>query len=168
MLINKTPLRILGINPGWRYLAIAVFDNSELREWRLKGLEGKGMPKKKKKVNEILSALIDRYGPNILAIKKLHPSRCSVHLVKLAAEIRDYCSKRGMKISSYSIGDLEDFLFPGERINKTRLAQSLAANFPALKHEWIREEQNRNPYFIRLFEAVALGLVCYRRNNRNN
>jgi Holliday junction resolvasome RuvABC endonuclease subunit len=162
---NKRHLRILGINPGWRYLAAAVFDNSDLREWRLKGLDAKGASAKRGKVYKILSALIDRYRPNVLAIKKLHPSRCSSNLKRLTEEIKIYCARKDMKIFSYSLRDLESSLLPEGKINKKKLAEALAAEYPALIYELGLERKHTQPYHIRLFEAVAAGLLCYRQNN---
>ena len=39
-MINE-PVRIIGINPGTRYLGIAVFIGPEPREWRIKIFNGK-------------------------------------------------------------------------------------------------------------------------------
>jgi Holliday junction resolvasome RuvABC endonuclease subunit len=164
MAMIQTPLKILAINPGWRYLGIAVFADAEPMEWRLKGLKGKGIKKKLPKLREILSALIEFYHPTILSIKKLHPSRSSANLDMLAAEIKSFCRRRGLKVFSYSIQELEAFFGPAERINKKRLAEMIVSECPALADELKRERRNRNPYFIRLFEAVAIGLVCYHQN----
>lgn len=32
--------------------------------------------------------------------------------------------------------------------------------FPYLIHEYEQEKKNKHPYYIRVFEAIAAGLVC--------
>jgi len=158
---------ILAINPGWRYLGIAILNDSDLREWRLKVLSGKRPEDRIRKAIEILSQFIERNGPQILAIKELHPSRSSANLRKLTARIKAYCRRKKMKIFSYTIKDLEFFFGPAEKINKKHLAELIVSEYPALEYELKHEQRNKNQYFVRLFEAVGLGLVCYQKNKDN-
>jgi hypothetical protein len=157
---KKSTTKIMAINPGARYLAIAIFDGIKLREWRIKSLQGTNAGNKSAKVTDILARFIERYQPVRLAIKRLHPSRTSASLNLMAADIRDYCQSQGLQVCSYSIGEMENILFRGDRTNKRELAKLLVAIYPELAPELKREESNRNAYFVRLFEAVALGHVC--------
>ncbi len=59
--MHKKPLTVLGINPGSRYLGIAVFQGPELREWRVKVIKGKGLKERIEKVKEIVSSFIELY-----------------------------------------------------------------------------------------------------------
>ncbi len=155
------PFKIIGINPGWRYLGIVVFDESGLRDWRLKCVPGKGLRAKTKKMREVLSRFIDRYAPTVLSIKKHHSSRISANLKLMASNIEADCRKNGMRVCSYSIKELESLISPERRINKKELAELLASEYPVLSRELEREKRSRNPYHLRLFEAVALGHVCF-------
>jgi len=154
--------KIIAINPGWRYLGIAIFDGSGLREWRLKNMPGQDAKAKMAKANVILSGFIERYAPDILAIKKLHPSRSSPNLRIMASRIEAVCRKKRMRVCFYSIKELEDVISPGCSINKKELAELLASEYPALSRELEREKRSRNPYHLRLFETVALGHICFR------
>lgn len=159
----KKPLTILAINPGSKYLGIAVFEGPELRDWCIKAIKGKWSKAKFKKVETILSDLMMQYEPNVLAIKKLHPSRTSKKLNRLVAHVKAFCQKKGLKIYQYSLEELENFLSPGERINKNQLAEAVASHYPFLFHELAKEQNHKNPYLIRMFEAIALGTVCFSR-----
>jgi hypothetical protein len=152
--------KIIAINPGWRYLAVAIFDECELSEWRLKCLSGKDAKMKLKKVIDILGGFSARYNPEILVIKTLHPARSSANLKNMAAGIEAYCRKRGMAVISYSIQELESVLLNSSRVHKKELLKIIASEYPELSPELRREARNRNSYFLRLFEAVALGHVC--------
>ncbi len=157
---NNTTNRIIAINPGVRYLAIAIFDGTELREWRMKCLSGQDIKKKSDKAIGILAGFIERYQPVVLAIKKLHASRSSAGLDLMTANITEYCQSQGLKIYSYSISKLEKALLSCTKTNKKELAKLLVTLYPELAPELKREENNRNAYFVRLFEAVALGHIC--------
>jgi type VI protein secretion system component VasA len=40
------------------------------------------------------------------------------------------------------------------------MAKLVASEYPILYHELEKERSHRNPYYIRMFEAVALGSAC--------
>lgn len=157
----KKPLTILGINPGSRYLGIAVFRGPELRDWRVKIIKGKRPKEKMEKIKEIVSSFIELYQADALAIKKLHPSRRSPNLKRLVAKIKEMSKRKGLKVYQYSIGDLEVFFSLEERINKGKLAEIITSKYPFLVHELEKEKSHRNPYHIRMFEAVALASACF-------
>lgn len=160
----KKPLKILAINPGSRYLGIAVFNGSELKDWRIKVIDGRNSREKIEKVKTIFSGFIEQYEPNILSIKRLHPSRSSRNLNLLVVKIMELSKRKGLKIYEYSIKNVENFLSFDERIkNKRQLADAVASQYPFLFHELNKEKNHKNPYFIRMFEAIGLGIICFNR-----
>jgi len=161
--MNRRLQRIIGINPGTRYLGIAVLEDSDLLDWRIKSLEGKWSEKKINKVIEILSELFDRYEPNVFVIKKLHPSRRSENLNRLVARIKEFSKRKAMRIYQYSIKNLEEFFIREDKLNKKNLAETVVSENPALFHELQKEKSNKNFYYIRVLEAVALASACAQR-----
>lgn len=157
----KQPITILGINPGSRYIGMAVFRGPELRDWRVKVIKGRWSRKKMAKALMIVSGFIERYQPKALAIKKLHASRTSPDLDRLVARVKALSGRKGLKVCEYSIGELEAFFCPGERTNKRRMAEVVASEYPALFLDLLREKGNKNPYHLRMFEAVALGSLYF-------
>ncbi|GAG60193.1 unnamed protein product, partial [marine sediment metagenome] len=85
----RKPIKILGINPGTRYLGIAFFREAELRDWRVKVVEGKWSEEKVKKIKTIILSLIGKYEPDFLSIKKLNPLRTSSNLTRLSTKIKN-------------------------------------------------------------------------------
>ena len=162
----KEPIKILAINPGSRYIGMAFFQGSELRDWGIKVVKGRWSKDKMKKIRLIVSDFIERYGPNVLAIKRLHPSRGSERLKQLVRRIKGLAKRKGLEVYQYSIKELEAFFSPDVRINKKQMAEIVASEYPALFHELERERSHRNPYYIRMFEAVALGSMCFRHLDR--
>jgi len=160
--MQKKPLKILGISPGTRYIGFALFCGSELRDWGVRNIEGRWSKEKMKKTMAIISGLIGQSGTNVLSIKELHPSRSSPNLNRLVGRIKGLAQRNGLRVRQYSIKELEGFFYPKGRINKRKLAEIVASEHPVLFNELDREKTNRNPYYIRMFEAVALALCVIR------
>ncbi len=104
---------------------------------------------------------MDDCEPGVLAIKKLHPSRCSKNLKLLTAWIKDLCRKKGLRTLQFSIKELEEFFLKNEKLNKENLTKIISSEYPELIHEIYKETRNKNPYYIRMFEAVALASIGF-------
>jgi len=162
--MHKKPPKILGINPGTRYVGVAFFQGPELKDLRIKVIEGREFKEKLKKTKAILSDLIARYEPNILAIKKLHPSRSSQNLNRLATRLKEFSKQKRLKVFEFPMKDLEKFLSIEKSIkNKRELQEAVVSRYPFLVNELSKEKKNKNSYFVRMFEAIALGVVCFNR-----
>ncbi len=141
-------------------MGLAVFEGSDLKYWGIKVLKGRYSEEKIGKAKAILSDFIGQYEPNVLAIKKLHRSRSSRNLNEFVRKIKQFSRLKGLKIYQYTLKDLENLFSPELRINKRQVAELVVTQYPFLAREFEREERNKNPYFIRMFEAIALGMVC--------
>jgi len=162
--MTRGAIRIIGINPGTRYLGIAVFDGPELMDWRIKVLKGRWSKEKMKKAVGIISDYMERYQPNVLAIKKLHPSRRSKNLLKLANKIKELSKRKKLKVYQYSIKELERFFIEEGKLNKRNLIEAIAELYPMLHYDLIKERKHRNAYHTRALEAVALASACTQRS----
>jgi len=163
--MNRKPLRIIGINPGTRYLGIAVLDGSELLDWRIKTLEGRWSEEKIKKAIGVVSELIERYELDVLAIKKLHPSRRTENLLRLSDKIKNFARLKKLKVFQYSIKDIEKSYIVDEKLNKRNLFEALVKFYPELYPELKKEQSYKNPYHTRIIEAVALASACSHSQN---
>jgi len=152
-------MRIIGINPGTRYMGFAIFHGSELRDWGVKNIGGRWSKDKLKKAIEVISDMIGHNEPSVLSIKQLNPSRSSRNLNLLVSKIMELSKRKRLKTYQYSIDDLKAFFHSG-KINKRQLAEMLASDYPVLHYELEKEKAIINPYYVRMFEAVALGSLC--------
>jgi hypothetical protein len=156
----RESIRILAVNPGGRYVGLAVFCDADLRDWRVSSLSGANPREKERALSEMVSRIIRTHGTDTLAIKALHPARCSPHLISFARKIKKMAEEKGLRIFELSIDELKDNLNPGGKSNKRLLMEEVAARYPFLYPELEREKKNKNQYLVRMFEAVALGAVC--------
>jgi Holliday junction resolvasome RuvABC endonuclease subunit len=152
--------RILGINPGTRHVGYALFQSSELHDWGIKALRGRWTSGKKKKIGRIFQAFLDEWTPDYIAIKKLHPARSSPELNEQVSEFKQICRTRRIPVYEYPIEYLEKMVLT-EKSNKEKLSESLFEQYPILFSEMEKERSNKNSYYARMFEAVALAHVCF-------
>ena len=159
----KETLRIIGINPGTRYLGLAIFQDWNLFDWRIKNLEGKWSITKIDKVISAIKEQIELYDLNAIALKRVHPAVSSKNLRKLIDRIKSLAAGKRIKVYQYSIKEVEGILLAEGRHNKKSLAQKMAADYPVLIDELEKEKTNKNPYRMKMFEAVALGAACFQK-----
>jgi Holliday junction resolvasome RuvABC endonuclease subunit len=162
----KNLLKVLAINPGSKYIGIAVFDGPELEDWRIKTIKGEWSESKLGTIKRLVSDCIEQYNPGALVLKRLHQSRSSTGLNKLVSTIKQSPKKRNLKVYEYSIKDVKDFFLPKGRINKSKLAEIITSRYPVLSHDFRKEQKNKNSYYIRMFEAVALGAMCVNKSEK--
>ena len=148
--------RIIGINPGTRYLGIATICDHGLLDWRVKTFTDKWSREKANKILDAIKELIELYDINAIVIKKLHPSRSSKNLNYLISLIKAMAKRKRIRIKSYSISELERLFIVDEKFNKKNLAAKIISEYPALIFEKNKEDSNKNSYHQRMIEAVAL------------
>jgi len=150
-------------------LGLAVFCGPELRDWQVKNLGGRWSKDKMAKIVSILSSLIDSYKANAMAMKRLNPSRSSPNLNQLIIGIENLSRMKKLRICQYSIDEIKRHFQPQSEqgINKRELGDIMALRYQILSHELGKEQANLNPYYIRMFEAVALGSMCFHKLERH-
>ncbi len=157
----KTAFRTLGLDPGTNCLGFAFLREADLGDWGVKVVKGKWSASKKRKVLSLVDGFLQRFEPDVLALKHLHPSRSSAPLNALVREIKAQARARQIGVREYSIDAMEQFFCAGTRTNKKELAQAVARDYPVLYRELEKEKVNRHPYHIAAFEAAALGALCF-------
>jgi len=154
---------ILAINPGTKYIGIAIFQPPDLVYWGIRVLKGKWSQEKIRNVEIALQKLIDQYKVNLLVLKKLHASRSSKNLNCLVKSIANLAKKKRIKLCLYSLSDIKKLLAAGMKTNKMAIAEIVTNRYPFLIHEFERERKHKHPYFVRMFEAIAAGILAFNR-----
>lgn len=111
-------------------------------------------------------SFVNRYQVNVLAIKRLHPSRSSRNLDALVSAIKHEIRHKGLKVHEYSIKQMERSFSISGKLNKKKMAEQVVREYPVLFNEFEKEKTHKNSYWARLFEAVALGSVCHDESER--
>lgn len=150
---------ILSIILGTRYIGVAIMNGSDLRDWFVKSLNGNSVKEKLTNLHTIIFDYVERFNIDALALKKLHPSRSSPTLNKLNESIKTVVRNKHLAIVEYPISVIEHTLISG-KTNKKLLTEEVLKIYPIVYHEYEREKKNRSRYLTRMFEAIALGIVC--------
>jgi hypothetical protein len=153
-------LSVLAVNPGSRYVGVAIFRGLDLYDWRVRTVSERSMEAKAAAVTGLLAGIIDRYDVNMLVVKKIHPSRSSKNLEHIVGKIRGLARTQDVDFRELTIEDVEGRIDSEPIRNKRLLMDKVAARYPDLYLELEREKRNKNPYLVRMFEAVALGVAC--------
>ena len=161
MLKVRPQVKTLSLVPGTKYLGVALFCGAELRDWRVKCLNAKGIESKTKKAKKIILDFIEKYSPQVLAIKKLDPKRSSKNLNSLGRKTKEFAKRKGLTLCQLKLSEIKGSVIPGRRINKKELTKITASRYPELLFDFEKEKKNKNTYYERMFEAVALGLACF-------
>jgi Holliday junction resolvasome RuvABC endonuclease subunit len=135
-----------------------------LLDWGVRVISAKTPRGSVRVAGKIVKDAVDRFQPDTLAVKRLHSSRTSISLDRLTQSINEFSRRRKLRFRKYSIAELKNALCPDAKANKRQLAAAVADTYPVLSSDYQKELANRNPYYLRMFEAVALGVVCYRQS----
>lgn len=158
--------RIVCFNLGTRYLGMAAFQRNDLRDWRVRSFNGKWSKAKESKIVGFLKECLDCWQPDIVACKEIHPSRSSEELNHLADVLAGLLKERGIRPKNYSIDFLKSHLLTDGPGTKKAFGEEMMRRWPVLAHELRKERASRNPYYQRMFEAVALGSMCLKNLNK--
>lgn len=172
---NKTsrmPKRILAIAPGTREMGVAVLEDGSLIYFAVKNLKQGKLPQRVLKYGgQIVERLMDEYEPQILALEKTSytGSKRSPLLDSFSRQIKATARKRGIKTVEYAPRLIREMVCAEGRLTKKKTARVVVSHFPELKKyliepKWYRDRQ-REKYWMKLFDAVAVAVACYRKND---
>jgi Holliday junction resolvasome RuvABC endonuclease subunit len=162
--------RILAVDPGTRYMGIAVFDQTHLIRHGVKVVRSRGVPSHEalRRATEIITRILDRYRPGVLVLEKTFfaGSRRSAILNVLVQDLRRLARERGLQVREYAPSTVRKLLCRDGRAAKLEVARLIATDH----YPWLRPYYERDlgrpwfkeKYWLNMFDAVALGLA-YRR-----
>lgn len=158
--MTQQRIRVLAINPGCKYFAVAAFNGTDLFDWRIKTLEGDFQGRRLPAAVNLVANYLERLKPTAVAIKTVPSFRSSPNLKTLLARLWMIAGHRRVQAKLYGIRDLEAHFEPHAEINNRRLGELVAAAYPVLAPALDRERRVKHRYHGRLFEAVAAGALC--------
>jgi RNase H-fold protein (predicted Holliday junction resolvase) len=163
--MQRKEIKLLAINPGTKYIGLAVFQGQDLTYWGIKTFKGNWSKEKMIRIKTTLLNLIAQYGITKLILKKLNQTNSSVNLNDLTEAIEKLAREKRLKVSLYRLGDIKKILMEDGRINKMDVARLVANRYPFLNCHLEKERRNKNEYFVRMFEAIAAGIFSISRFN---
>lgn len=145
---------IIGLSPGMRTLGVAIIKRGELLYWSTKTHKYRYNEKKTKKIVAQVQVLLKRYQVKHLAIKHIHPNRCSPELQELTNEVISLCQQMRVTVSIYDIENIKRLL-PIEANNKASLINWVSHRYPEIAYLRVARHEKPTHYHYKVFEAVA-------------
>jgi RNase H-fold protein (predicted Holliday junction resolvase) len=148
----------LGISTNTRLLGLAIINRDRLVDYSIHLHKSSWSPSKADKIITTLEPCARRY-----CIKKVvlsipyeyHQTKASKYLI---SRIRKHFEAKGVSVHSETPETLYSFCPPGQKKTKKALMKSLAERFPELSYFYFKEMRNKNKYYIKLFEAIAVAV----------
>ncbi len=161
-----SPIRLLAIDPGSRYLGIAVFEDLHLLDWRTRIIEAKGrnVQVAMRRVRHIVRQSIKHYQITVLVVRPY--CRCPRHTSKVVAamvkELQKCGTQQGLRVVLCDPQRARQFLCEDARATRMEVARILATGrYPFLSR--LYEETKATPwyrekYHLQMFSAITLGV----------
>ena len=159
---SHTPT-ILAVDPGTRELGVAVLAGAELVFYHVKTVTNR---KTRLAALEIISkyirSLVKKYRPEVLAIEKMFITQKNSALLAVAAEqIKAVAKEANLPVYEYAPTAIRKRLCQNGRATKREAARILTLKYPELNRFFVRTAKWERDYYANLFDAVAVGAVCF-------
>ena len=147
---------ILGISPGTHTTGLALIKNNDLFEWRVKVFNEIWTEVKLERILLVIEALINKNRVEIIVLKEVDKSRSSNALKQLEFAIKTLAKDKNIPLCTYSIDDIKRECSKGSKSDKGVIVEYVLCKHPELNREYHKELGNKNPYYIKVFEAIAM------------
>ncbi len=141
-------------------MGIAVFNNKELIRWQMKLFTGSWSSGKLKRILSVIERILDEQAITCIALKQHDKSRTSDGIELLEEAIIKLAISKRIEFYEYSIDELKKGCGKEEVANKKSLMSLISDKHPCLAYEYERQAKIHNPYYVKLFEAVACGMCA--------
>ena len=113
-------------------------------------------------VDKRVRALIKRYNPNILAMEKVSFVRlnASPALKKVMAHIAAISLEYSLEFCPYSVETVKMKLCGNDRVTRQAVVAQIIDVYPHLKRYAMWQSRWQEEYWMPMFWAIAVGLVC--------
>jgi hypothetical protein len=156
--MNET---ILGISLGSKRSGIAVISYGTLIHWHIHSFFGTWSEKKRDCILDRYESYIKKYQAKRVFIKVPPETHHSPALIDLLKLLLKRCQYHGCMVAYKTKADIKADIPEVE--NAHALMQYVANRFPVLSAELEQELQHRQPYHIKMFEAVLVAHIMHQR-----
>ncbi len=145
----------IGISIGTRSIGIAVFEKRRLEEWQIKSFKEKMSTGKLWMISDSVLKLMQDYGCTEVVFKT--PNKCQTYtnVALLKKHLIKTLTEYNYSVYFYSISEIKTALGVSIK-NKKKLLEWSVRTYKNLEKAYEKEQEIKNCYYIKLFEAVAV------------
>jgi Holliday junction resolvasome RuvABC endonuclease subunit len=163
MLIQTNGKRILAIDPGTRWMGVAMLDNGRLVHHTVKVIAKQKSPRETlQRAKSVVARLIDELDPQIVAVERtfFSKSRNATTLNALFDEIRSLTKKRKLEFVSYAPSTVKKFTCGNGWASKKEVATVVVSKYPELRVFLTQDRAWKERFHHNMFDAVAIGMMA--------
>jgi Holliday junction resolvasome RuvABC endonuclease subunit len=161
--MNKNiPARILAIDPGTKYMGVALLDNGALIHSGIKVIRNRRSPHEIIQIcRKIILRLINDYRPQVLVVEKTFfaNNRNSALLNILFDEIKNIGKRKNLQVICFAPSTMKKAICGDGRASKEEVAKVVIARYPELKVYLTQDRKWKAQFHQNMFDAVALGMI---------
>jgi len=160
---SKQGRTILAIDPGTRYIGIAVMDGDELVYHGVKTLRRRSSPHEGlAQVKAFTQRLLRDFNPDLLVIERafMIRSRTAGLLNVIVDEMRAIGARHGVTVRTLAPATVRKRLCGSGRATKRDVARAIVDRYPELRVYLGQNRKWKERFHGNMFDAIALGLVA--------
>ena len=154
---------ILGLSVNTRMLGLAVIAGNILLDYHIQLRKAPWTPNKREQILTSLQPWCASYNIKCVALSIPYENKTSSQTKILLETIKRYFNKRKINVCSYPPQTLHSFCEENEKKTKKIMMRKLAEKYPELTYHYQKEMKNKNKYYVKLFEAVGVATIHYKR-----
>lgn len=151
----------VGISTNTRLLGLAVIKQNTLVDYSIRLNKLSWSPSKADMILASLEPCVRQYCIKKVILSIPHVYHQTENFKILLYQIRDYFEAKGIAVIAETPEALHPLYPPGQRKTKKVLMNELCRQFPQLTHCQKKELRNKNKYYYKVFEAVAVAALYH-------
>ncbi len=162
-IMPKKNKRVLAIDPGTKYMGIALLDNGALIHCGVKVIRNRRSPHEILwSCRKIILRLIKDFQPQVLVVEKTFfaQNKNTALLNVLVDEIRNIGRRKGLQVLGFAPSTMKKRICGNGRASKEEVARVIVSRFPELKVFLTQDRKWKERYHQNMFDAVALGVIA--------
>lgn len=152
---------VLGLSVNARMLGLAVIFRNRLIDYHVQLRKDAWSPRKRELILTSLQPWCDCYSIKNVALSIQYENQTSKQSKELLESLKNYFSEKNITVCLYTPQTLYSFYEETETKNKKEMMRRLASLYPELSVYFKKEMNNKNKYYVKLFEAVEVGRIHY-------
>lgn len=165
---KRNTYRLLAIDPGTKYLGVAIFEGKELIYYATKTIPKLKTPRKTLRAGgKIIQRLIHDFKPKIMIVEKTFfpQSANSALLNTFTNRIQIVGKRKGLTVHTYAANTVRKYVCGNGSASKDEVAKVLISYYPELKAFLTSDKRWKELFHRNMFDAVALGLFYLHSNS---
>lgn len=150
---------VLGLSANTRTFAFAIVRGKALEHYHTSLFKGTWNDEKKDLILARLKSLLATGIITDVALALPYESHTTNQIESLLESFTTYLKDQNIAVCAYTSQAFHILCEEGQPKTKKVMMQTISELYPALGRLYQREMRNKNKYYVRLFEAVALAHI---------